>query len=170
MLRVSGGEESNPCNYGFLFYSCVQCFQPFPDGVFFEVNSKGVSHYFSPLPLYSKKEGVTVSRTLRPFMLHVAVDVVCTRKKLPYIRIINTRNNRKIYSGNLLVWPPPPRCAGGGAGLGYFTENFYRVFLGDFVIGRVIRAVSQSWHPKCFKCVSCHCELADVGFVKNQGR
>ena len=44
------------------------------------------------------------------------------------------------------------------------------VFLGDFVIGRVIRAVSQSWHPKCFKCVSCHCELADVGFVKNQGR
>ena len=38
-------------------------------------------------------------------MPHVAVDVVCTRKKLPYIRMISTRNNKKIYSGNLLVWP-----------------------------------------------------------------
>ena len=41
---------------------------------------------------------------------------------------------------------------------------------GEFVLGRVIRAMSQCWHPKCFKCVSCHTELADVGFVKNQGR
>ena len=38
------------------------------------------------------------------------------------------------------------------------------------MIGRVIRAMSQCWHPKCFKCISCHVELADVGFVKNQGR
>ena len=41
---------------------------------------------------------------------------------------------------------------------------------GEFIVGRVIRAMSQCWHPTCFKCVSCHCELADVGFVKNQGR
>ena len=38
------------------------------------------------------------------------------------------------------------------------------------MIGRVIRAMSQCWHPTCFKCVSCHAELADIGFVKNQGR
>ena len=41
---------------------------------------------------------------------------------------------------------------------------------GEFVVGRVIRAMSQCWHPKCFKCVSCHKELADIGFVKSQGR
>lgn len=53
----------------------------------------------------------------------------------------------------------------------FLLKTFIVFFLlGDFVIGRVIRAVGQSWHPKCFKCVSCHCELADVGFVKNQGR
>jgi len=42
--------------------------------------------------------------------------------------------------------------------------------LGEFIIGRVIRAMSQCWHPNCFKCVICHILLADVGFVKNQGR
>lgn len=41
---------------------------------------------------------------------------------------------------------------------------------GDFVIGRVIRADGQCWHTKCFKCISCQCELADIGFIKNQGR
>ena len=41
---------------------------------------------------------------------------------------------------------------------------------GEFVVGRVIRAMSQCWHPNCFKCVSCHTELADIGFVKSQGR
>lgn len=44
------------------------------------------------------------------------------------------------------------------------------VAVGDFVIGRVIRATGHCWHPKCFKCVNCHKELADIGFVKNQGR
>ena len=47
---------------------------------------------------------------------------------------------------------------------------FLLLCAGEFIIGRVIRAMSQCWHPKCFKCVSCHTELADVGFVKNQGR
>ena len=42
--------------------------------------------------------------------------------------------------------------------------------VGEFVVGRVIRAMSQCWHPNCFKCVSCHIELADIGFVKSQGR
>lgn len=74
------------------------------------------------------KEGVTVSRTLRPFMLHVAVDVVCTRKKLPYIRIISTRNNRKIYSGNLLVWPRLLVVQEVGPDWDIFTENIYCVF------------------------------------------
>jgi len=41
---------------------------------------------------------------------------------------------------------------------------------GEFIVGRVIKAMNASWHPKCFCCEMCHKELADLGFVKNQGR
>lgn len=80
-------------------FVCVQCFQPFPEGVFFE------------------HEG-------RQYCEH---------------------DFKTLYA---------PCCSG----------------CGDFVIGRVIRAMGQCWHAKCFKCISCHCELADTGFVKSQGR
>ena len=52
------------------------------------------------------------------------------------------------------------------------SHTYFCVLLpsGEFIIGRVIRAMSQCWHPNCFKCVICHIHLADVGFVKNQGR
>jgi LIM domain len=26
-----------------------------------------------------------------------------------------------------------------------------------------------TWHPQCFTCEMCHKELADLGFIKNQG-
>ena len=42
-------------------------------------------------------------------------------------------------------------------------------FLGEFIVGRVIKAMNAAWHPKCFCCEMCHKELADLGFVKNQG-
>lgn len=41
---------------------------------------------------------------------------------------------------------------------------------GEFIIGRVIKAMNNSWHPDCFCCDICHAVLADVGFVKNAGR
>ena len=41
---------------------------------------------------------------------------------------------------------------------------------GEFIIGRVIKAMSATWHPQCFTCEMCHKELADQGFIKNQGR
>ncbi|XP_041483311.1 LIM and senescent cell antigen-like-containing domain protein 1 [Lytechinus variegatus] len=40
----------------------------------------------------------------------------------------------------------------------------------EFVIGRVIKALNNSWHPQCFLCQLCNCELADTGFMKNRGR
>lgn len=90
----SGGQVwHEPC------FVCVECFQPFPDGVFYE------------------------------------------------------HEGRK-YCENDFQALFAPCCSG----------------CGEFVIGRVIRAMSQCWHPTCFKCVSCHVELADIGFVKNQGR
>lgn len=41
---------------------------------------------------------------------------------------------------------------------------------GEFVIGRVIKAMNANWHPGCFRCELCDVELADLGFVKNAGR
>lgn len=41
---------------------------------------------------------------------------------------------------------------------------------GEFIIGRVIKAMNNSWHPECFCCDICHNVLADVGFAKNAGR
>lgn len=44
------------------------------------------------------------------------------------------------------------------------------LLLGEFIIGRVIKAMNNSWHPDCFCCDICQAVLADVGFVKNAGR
>lgn len=41
---------------------------------------------------------------------------------------------------------------------------------GEFIIGRVIKAMNNNWHPGCFRCELCDIELADLGFVKNAGR
>lgn len=58
----------------------------------------------------------------------------------------------------------------------YCEHDFHVLFApccgkcGEFIVGRVIKAMNASWHPKCFTCEMCHKELADLGFVKNQGR
>ncbi|KAM8791147.1 LIM and senescent cell antigen-like-containing domain protein 2 isoform 1-T1 [Rhynchonycteris naso] len=41
---------------------------------------------------------------------------------------------------------------------------------GEFIIGRVIKAMNNNWHPGCFCCELCDVELADLGFVRNAGR
>lgn len=43
-------------------------------------------------------------------------------------------------------------------------------FAGEFIIGRVIKAMNNNWHPECFRCELCDVALADLGFVKNAGR
>ncbi|XP_048745158.1 LIM and senescent cell antigen-like-containing domain protein 1 isoform X1 [Ostrea edulis] len=40
----------------------------------------------------------------------------------------------------------------------------------EFIVGRVIKAMNNSWHPDCFLCEICVAPLADEGFVKNAGR
>lgn len=58
----------------------------------------------------------------------------------------------------------------------YCERDFHVLFApccnkcGEFVIGRVIKAMAASWHPTCFCCESCHKELADCGFIRNQVR
>lgn len=58
----------------------------------------------------------------------------------------------------------------------YCESDFHVLFApccnkcGEFVIGRVIKAMSASWHPHCFRCQLCAKELADSGFIRNQNR
>ncbi|XP_077584230.1 LIM and senescent cell antigen-like-containing domain protein 1 isoform X2 [Stigmatopora nigra] len=58
----------------------------------------------------------------------------------------------------------------------YCEHDFQMLFApcchqcGEFIIGRVIKAMNNSWHPECFCCDICQAVLADVGFVKNAGR
>lgn len=42
--------------------------------------------------------------------------------------------------------------------------------IGEYVIGRVIKAMHANWHPGCFRCELCKDPLADTGFIKNAGR
>ncbi|XP_015127667.1 LIM and senescent cell antigen-like-containing domain protein 1 isoform X2 [Diachasma alloeum] len=58
-----------------------------------------------------------------------------------------------------------------------YCENDFQVLFapccgrcGEFVIGRVIKAMNANWHPGCFRCEECDFELADAGFIKCQGR
>ncbi|XP_012505401.1 PREDICTED: LIM and senescent cell antigen-like-containing domain protein 2 isoform X3 [Propithecus coquereli] len=57
----------------------------------------------------------------------------------------------------------------------YCEHDFQMLFApccgscGEFIIGRVIKAMNNNWHPGCFRCELCDVELADLGFVKNAG-
>ena len=58
----------------------------------------------------------------------------------------------------------------------YCEHDFQSLFApcckecGEFIIGRVIRAMQASWHPECFRCEICNDGLAESGFIKNAGR
>ncbi|XP_072542544.1 LIM and senescent cell antigen-like-containing domain protein 1 isoform X2 [Salminus brasiliensis] len=58
----------------------------------------------------------------------------------------------------------------------YCEHDFQMLFApccnqcGEFIIGRVIKAMNNSWHPDCFCCDICQTVLADVGFARNAGR
>ena len=52
----------------------------------------------------------------------------------------------------------------------YYIVFFVDVIAEEFIVGRVIKALNNSWHPDCFRCQLCAGPLADSGFVKNAGR
>nr|KAF6277305.1 LIM zinc finger domain containing 2 [Pipistrellus kuhlii] len=58
----------------------------------------------------------------------------------------------------------------------YCEHNFQMLFApcygscGESILGRVIKAMNNSWHPGCFCCRLCGAELAHLGFVKNTGK
>ena len=148
-----------------LFHSCscVQCFQPFKDEEFYEVSTSTVSRISNCVTLFfwqiyscfsgSTREESTVHTTSTPYLLHAAVAAVSPTLTL---RDVFSHKFTCTYIQSIVVV------------VVFLSINL--LIAGEFVIGRVIRAMSQCWHPNCFKCVSCHTELADIGFVKSQGR
>jgi len=58
----------------------------------------------------------------------------------------------------------------------YCEHDFQMLFApccgkcGEFIIGRVIKAMNANWHPQCFLCEMCNKELADLGFIRFQNR
>ena len=108
------------------------------------------------LPLHSMTDGSTVNTISSPSLHQPVLDVVRELNHSEYRACSNLRSFQFLLSPSALLSlrlssPPLPSHSG------------------DFIIGRVIRAMGATWHPECFKCILCHKELADIGFVKHKG-
>ncbi|CAH7099149.1 Lims2 [Phodopus roborovskii] len=115
-------------------------------------------------------------------MSECLADAMCQRCQArfsPTERIVNS--NGELYHEHCFVCaqcfrPFPEGLFYEFEGRKYCEHDFQMLFApccgfcGEFVIGRVIKAMNTNWHPGCFRCELCDVELADLGFVKNAGR
>lgn len=128
-------------------------------------------------PQGSKASSLTPSN-----MSECLADAMCQRcqaRFAPTERIVNS--NGELYHEHCFVCaqcfrPFPEGLFYEFEGRKYCEHDFQMLFApccgfcGEFVIGRVIKAMNANWHPGCFRCELCDVELADLGFVKNAGR
>ncbi|KAJ7410028.1 hypothetical protein BTVI_54352 [Pitangus sulphuratus] len=107
-----------------------------------------------------------------------AVCERCQARFNPAERIVNS--NGELYHENCFVCAQCFRQFPEGLfyefeGRKYCEHDFQMLFApccgecGEFIIGRVIKAMNNNWHPECFRCELCDVTLADLGFVKNAG-
>ncbi|XP_036093892.1 LIM and senescent cell antigen-like-containing domain protein 2 isoform X2 [Rousettus aegyptiacus] len=115
-------------------------------------------------------------------MSNALANAVCQRcqaRFTPAERIVNS--NGELYHEHCFVCaqcfrPFPEGLFYEFEGRKYCEHDFQMLFApccgscGEFIIGRVIKAMNNNWHPGCFRCELCDVELADLGFVKNAGR
>uniref|UniRef100_A0A673T4X3 LIM zinc finger domain containing 2 n=1 Tax=Suricata suricatta TaxID=37032 RepID=A0A673T4X3_SURSU len=115
-------------------------------------------------------------------MSSALANAVCQRCQAhfaPAERIVNS--NGELYHEHCFVCaqcfrPFPEGLFYEFEGRKYCEHDFQMLFApccgscGEFIIGRVIKAMNNNWHPGCFRCELCDIELADLGFVKNAGR
>ncbi|MBV95342.1 LIM and senescent cell antigen-like-containing domain protein 2, partial [Eschrichtius robustus] len=114
-------------------------------------------------------------------MSNALANAVCQRcqaRFAPAERIVNS--NGELYHEHCFVCaqcfrPFPEGLFYELEGRKYCEHDFQMLFApccrtcGEFIIGRVIKAMNNNWHPGCFRCELCDVELADLGFVKNAG-
>ncbi|KAK2490399.1 hypothetical protein MC885_007472 [Smutsia gigantea] len=107
-----------------------------------------------------------------------AVCQRCQARFAPTERIVNSSG--ELYHGHCFVCaqcfrPFPEGLFYEFEGRKYCEHDFQMLFApccgacGEFIIGRVIKAMNNSWHPGCFRCELCDVELADLGFQAAQG-
>ncbi|XP_078078114.1 LIM and senescent cell antigen-like-containing domain protein 1 isoform X3 [Mustelus asterias] len=115
-------------------------------------------------------------------MANALANAMCERCKsgfAPAERIVNS--NGELYHEQCFVCAQcfqqfPEGLFYEFEGRKYCEHDFQMLFApcchqcGEFIIGRVIKAMNNSWHPECFCCDLCQQILADIGFVKNAGR
>ncbi|NXT96869.1 LIMS2 protein, partial [Buphagus erythrorhynchus] len=115
-------------------------------------------------------------------MSDALANAVCERCQArfdPAERIVNS--NGELYHENCFVCAQCFRQFPEGLfyefeGRKYCEHDFQMLFApccgecGEFITGRVIKAMNNNWHPECFRCELCDVTLADLGFVKNAGR
>uniref|UniRef100_A0A8C2S147 LIM and senescent cell antigen-like-containing domain protein n=1 Tax=Capra hircus TaxID=9925 RepID=A0A8C2S147_CAPHI len=147
-------------------FVCAQCFRPFPEGLFYEFEGrKYCEHDFQMLfapccgscgkaPTMPGKWGW---ERRGPVFLSIGLRAS--------VLITFPSSGRSALGPGRARWALMGRNSGGG-------HKASRVISppGEFIIGRVIKAMNNNWHPGCFRCELCDVELADLGFVKNAGR
>ncbi|ELW62205.1 LIM and senescent cell antigen-like-containing domain protein 2 [Tupaia chinensis] len=168
-------------------FVCAQCFRPFPEGLFYEVRMLGVVSARNCWPSCCVALLRTCPPGARPWV--EVLPSVQHLWALPYLVAVGVEGGRPAFS---LLWAGPgmrrlPSSAGSDStrdtakalvfeGRKYCEHDFQMLFApccgscGEFIVGRVIKAMNNNWHPACFRCELCEVELADLGFVKNAGR
>lgn len=155
--------------------SCSQCFEPFPDGIYFEFDGrKYCEHDFHVLyaPCCNKCSmfffavlfdsenwykcwvSFSYSKIFRRFFYCFSLRLIFD-KRCHLNDIVKSFTHKFRVENTYKQW-----------------ENwcFYFFFLDEFIVGRVIKAMNANWHPQCFRCELCSKELADIGFLRNCGR
>merc|ERR1711963_1139851 len=126
---------------------------------------RGNHHHFQTMPGVMNLESVACAR--------------CDDGFEPKAKIVNS--NGELFHSSCFVCaqcfrPFPDGVFYEFEGRKYCEHDFHVLFApccakcGEFIIGRVIKAMQSTWHPECFCCEMCGKELADLGFIKNQGR
>ncbi|XP_019384025.1 PREDICTED: LIM and senescent cell antigen-like-containing domain protein 2 [Crocodylus porosus] len=131
-------------------FVCAQCFQQFPEGLFYEVNRL---IYFSLDFLGFLFKVHRISDGQKPPRLSPSIVGITLSKKTQTILGVGDRPKIDLDQDFIL-----------------FNILVFYLPAGEFIIGRVIKAMNNSWHPECFCCDICQQVLADIGFVKNAGR
>ncbi|XP_070320076.1 LIM and senescent cell antigen-like-containing domain protein 2 isoform X3 [Odocoileus virginianus] len=148
-------------------FVCAQCFRPFPEGLFYEFEGrKYCEHDFQML--FAPCCGSCGKASTMPGKQGWESREPCLSEQWPSDPCAH--HLPKLWGG---------RPGARQSQVGSSVEELWRGRAqgqqdlspaGEFIIGRVIKAMNNNWHPGCFRCELCDVELADLGFVKNAGR
>ncbi|XP_064638177.1 LIM and senescent cell antigen-like-containing domain protein 1 isoform X3 [Lineus longissimus] len=133
----------------------------------------------TPVPNHNHDYDGILARGITNMSLGNAVCTRCQEGFSAHEKIVNS--NGEIWHTQCFVCaqcfrPFPEGIFYEFEGRKYCEHDFHVLFAPccgkcrEFIVGRVIKAMNNNWHPDCFRCELCTGPLADAGFVKNAGR